>query len=400
MTEKLIPSDFNFRGPFPRLSRRLRIGIVGGGRIAGTQAMAARMSNHWDVVAGALSSDPEKAKSRGAQWYLPDDRCYVSYVDMAEKEKGRPDGIDAVMITTPNHVHYETASTFLNAGIDILCEKPLTNETREAVDLVRLTQETGQVFGVCYVFPSFPMVRQARKMVRNGDIGAVRQVHVEFMQDWMMADGVTDADHVKWRLDPDKSGKTSCTGDIGTHAVHLASFVSGLKATELRAEMLVCGEPKSLEDTVFMSLRYEGQVPGTLMATRYASGNRGGLRLRVYGDKGGIEWDMEHAEYLNYSRFGEPDRILSRGHGSGVDGSVERYIRLGRGFSEGVIEAWGNLYTDFAMAVAANKDGITPPEGWLSYPSVEEGAEGVRFIDAAVESHAAGGDWVDCRLEY
>lgn len=395
--ENLFTVPIDFEGPFPRLSRRLRIGVVGGGRISATQAMAARLSDRWEVVAGVLSSDPEQAKARGAEWYLPAERCYTTLKEMAASESKRPDGVDAVMITTPNHVHYEAAKTFLEAGIDVLCDKPLTNDLSEANELVKLAQSSGLVFGVCYTMASFPMVRQAREIVKSGDIGKVVQVHVEFMQDWMVPDDVGDAEHVKWRLDPAKSGSTSCTGDIGTHAAHLASFVSGLDMTHLRAEMHVCGAPKPLEDTVFLMTRYEGDIPGTLMATRIASGNQGGLRLRIFGSEGGVEWDLEHPESLKFNKYGEPDRVLTRGHGHGVSPSVERFVRLGRGFSEGVIEAWANLYTEFAMAVAARRDGISPPPEWLNFPTVTAGAQGVRFIEATVESHRAGGEWVECK---
>jgi predicted dehydrogenase len=286
MPERLLPRDVDFDGPFPRLSRRLRLGVVGGGRISVTQATAARLTGRWEVVAGALSSDADKAKARGADWYLPEERCYASYEEMARLEAQRPDGVDAVMITTLNHVHYDAARSFLEAGIDVLCDKPLTNELSEAIDLVRLTRETGLVFGVGYAMASFPMVRQARAMVREGAIGKVVQIHVEFLQDWMMSDAIAEADHVKWRLDPAKSGATSCTGDIGTHAQHIAAFVSGLDMTRLRAEMHVCGAPKALEDTVFMMTRFSGDVPGTLMASRIAAGNRGrpaSARLRQRG---------------------------------------------------------------------------------------------------------------------
>lgn len=399
MTDKLLPAQLSYEGPFPRLTRRLRIGIVGGGRIAATQAMAARLSNHWEVCAGALSSDPKHCKTRGAQWYLPEERCYSSYEEMATVESQRPDGIDAIMITTPNHLHYEVARTFLETGIHVLCDKPLTNIFSEATDLVRLTRETGKIFGVSYVMTSFPMVKQAREMVKRGMIGAVKQIHVEFMQDWMIPDNIEESSHIKWRLDPTKSGATSCTGDIGTHAQHLATFVSGLAMTHLRAEMYVCGSPKVLEDTVMMMTRYQGDVPGTLIATRIASGNRGGLRLRVFGSEGGVEWDLEKPETLQFNRYGEPDGILTRGAGHGVFSEVERFVRLGRGFSEGVIEAWANLYTEFAMAVAAHQDGLTPPKDWLTYPTVVEGAQGVRFIEAAVESHKAKGEWVGCSIQ-
>jgi predicted dehydrogenase len=391
---KLLPPDVSFEGPFPRLSRRLRLGVVGGGRISVTQAMAARMTDRWEVVAGALSSDPEKAKARGKDWHLQAERCYASFEDMAERERQREDGIDAVMITTPNHVHYDAARVFLDAGIDILCDKPLTNAVDEAEDLVKLARRSGVVFAVGYVMSCFPMVRQAREIVTSGTLGDINQIHVEFMQDWMVPDDVGEADHVKWRLDPAKSGATSCTGDIGTHAAHLATFVTGLEMTGLRAEFHVCGSPKPLEDTVFMTTRHEGDIPGTLMATRLAAGNRGGLRLRVFGRAGGLEWDLEQADQLKLAVFGEPDRVLTRGHGHGITPAVERLVRTGRGFPEGLIEAWANLYTEFALAVAARRDGVETPSDWLSYPDVAEGAKGVRLIEAAVRSNQAEGAWV------
>lgn len=395
MSDKLLPAEIDFEGSFPRLTRPLRLGIVGGGRISAMQATAARLTGRWEIAAGALSSDPVKAKDRGAEWHLPADRCYASFGDMAVAEAACVDGVDAVMITTPNHVHFAAAKAFLASGIDVLCDKPLTNEVSEAEELVELTERSGCVFGVSYTMSCFAMIRQAREIVAQGSIGQINQIHVEFMQDWMVPEGVQDAPHVKWRLDPAKSGRTSCTGDIGTHAAHLASFVSHLPMTHLRAEMHVCGAPKPLEDTVFMMTRYEGNVPGTLMATRLASGNRGGLRLRVFGSQGGLEWDLEDSEKLKFCRFGEPDRIISRGHGHGISAQTERLVRTARGFPEGIIEAWANLYTEFAMAVAARRDGISVPADWLAMPLVHDGAQGVRFIDATVRSHEAGGAWVD-----
>ncbi len=378
-------------GPFPRQTRRLRLGVVGGGRVSNTQATAARMTDRWEVVAGALSSDAERARERGAQWYLPEERCYASFQEMAQREAARPDGVDAVMITTPNHVHSDAAKAFLDAGIDVLCDKPLTNSIDEADALVRLANESGLVFAVGYAMSCFPMIRQARELIADQAIGEINQIHVEFLQDWMIPADSGEAEHVKWRLDPAKSGPTSCTGDIGTHAAHLATFVSGFAMTHLRCEMHVCGAPKPLEDTVFMTTRYDDRIPGTLMATRLAPGNRGGLRLRIFGSHGGVEWDMESAEQLKFNRFGEPDRIMSRGHGHGIKPSVERLVRTARGFPEGLIEAWANLYTEFAVAVAARRDGIASN---LSFPDVSQGAEGVRFIDAAVRSNTNGGGWV------
>ena len=389
----LLPEQIDFDGPFPRLSRRLRLGVVGGGRISGMQAAAARLTDRWEVVAGAFSSDPARAKAAAAEWYLPEDRCYASFDEMAAVEAAREDGVDAVMITTPNHLHFDCAKAFLKAGIDVLCDKPLTNEVAEAEALVALAEDTGCVFGVSYVMSCFPMIRQAREIVASGGIGKINQIHVEFMQDWMTPDDVAEAPHVKWRLDPEKSGKTSCVGDIGTHAAHLASFVSHLTLTDLRAEFHVCGAPKQLEDTFFAWTRH-GNVPGTLMATRLAPGNRGGLRLRIFGSEGGLEWDLEDCDRLKFNRFGEADRVVSRGHGHGVSAATERLVRTARGFPEGIIEAWGNLYTEFAMAVAARRDGRDLPEGYLGMPRVADGAEGVRFIEASVRSNTKNGDWV------
>ncbi|MEM7378298.1 MAG: Gfo/Idh/MocA family oxidoreductase, partial [Pseudomonadota bacterium] len=281
---------------FPAQARRLRLGVVGGGRIAQTQAMAARLSNRWEIVAGALSADPDRAVARGRDWHLPADRCYTDFTAMAQSEAARDDGVDAVMITTPNHVHAAAATAFLNAGIDVLCDKPLTNTLEEAASLVALTAQTGRVFAVGYVMSCFAMVRQARELVRAGALGRINQIHVEFLQDWMVPAESHDAPHVQWRLDPAQTGETSCCGDIGTHAAHLAEFVSGLDLTHLRADFHVCGHPKPLEDTVFMTTRFAGEIPGTLIATRLAPGNRGGLRLRVFGSEGGLEWDLEHSE--------------------------------------------------------------------------------------------------------
>ena len=389
----LLPDKIDLDGPFPRLNRRLRLGVVGGGRISGMQATAARLTDRWEVVAGAFSSDPARAKAAAADWYLAEERCYTSYAQMATAEAAREDGVDAVMITTPNHLHFDCAKAFLEAGIDVLCDKPLTNEVAEAEALVALADKAGCVFGVSYVMSCFPMIRQAREIVAGGGTGKINQIHVEFMQDWMTPEDVADAPHVKWRLDPAKSGKTSCVGDIGTHAAHLASFVSHLALTELRAEFHVCGAPKPLEDTFYAWTRH-GDVPGTLMATRLAPGNRGGLRLRIFGSEGGLEWNLEDCDRLKFNRFGEPDRILSRGHGHGLSPATERLVRTARGFPEGIIEAWGNLYTEFAMAVAARHDGRDLPDGWLGVPRVADGAEGVRFIDACVRSNASAGAWV------
>lgn len=394
----LYPKNFDIIHEFPQLSRKLRLGVVGGGRISGMQAMAARLSNRWEIVAGAFSSDATRAKAAAQQWFLPEDRCYLDYKEMAQSEAMRDDGVDAVMITTPNHLHCDAAEAFLTAGIHVLCDKPLTNSTADADKLVALTQQSGCVFGVSYVMSCFPMIRQAREIIADGGIGNINQIHTEFMQDWMIPDNAHDAKHVQWRLDTTQSGPTSCVGDIGTHAAHLASFVSHLALSDIRAEFHICGADKPLEDTFFAWTRYRTRddcdVPGTMMATRLASGNRGGLRLRIFGDEGAIEWDLEQCDYLKFNRYGEADRMISRGHGHGVSPHVEKLIRSARGFGEGIIEAWANLYTEFAMAVAANIDDIDLPQNALNMPYVADGALGIYFIDACVRSHKNASAWV------
>ncbi len=389
----LLPTTIDIDGPFPRLARRLRLGIVGGGRIAVMQAMAARLTGRWAITAGALSSDPVRAKAAAADWHLPASRCYTTYEAMAAAEAAHADGIDAVMITTPNHLHAPVARIFLDAGIDVLCDKPMTTHLPEAEDLVQRTEGTGCVLGVSYVMSCFPMIRQARAIVAEGGIGTVIQMHVEFLQDWLLPPEVQDAPHVQWRLDPARSGPTSCVGDIGTHAAHLATFVSGLPLTHLRAEFHVCAPPKPMEDTVFAWTRHSGSVPGTLMATRLAAGNRGGLRLRIYGTEGGLEWDLESCEQLKFSRCDEPDRILSKGHGHGIAPRVERLIHAARGFAEGTFGAWATLYTEFALAVAARRDQRMLPPGYLEMPTAPAGADGMRFVDACVRSNQAEGAW-------
>ena len=314
---------------------------------------------------------------------------------MAEREAERPDGIEAVVIVTPNHLHHAPAAAFLDAGIDVICDKPLTNTLDDAVDLIDRAGRSGVVFGVTYAFAAYPMVRQARAMVAAGELGRIRQVHVEYVQEWLTEPLPEDHKQASWRLDPARGGPVGCTGDIGTHAHHLATFVSGLRMTRLRAELLVCGTPKALDDTVFVNARYEGDVPGLLWATQVAPGNACGLRLRVYGEKAGLEWHQETPEYLRFDIFGEPPRIVSRGVGAGARPEAIRLTRTPRGHPEGWIEAWANLYAEFAAAIDARRRGRTLTPGLVDFPTVVDGARGVQFVDAVVRSSGAGGNWVD-----
>ncbi len=384
---------------FPPPTRALRLGFVGGGQgafIGEVHANGALLSKRWQIVAGALSSNPERARASGRAWMLADDRSYSDFRAMAQAEAARPDGIDAVVITTPNHLHHPVATAFMDAGIDIISDKPLTTNLADAMDLVRRQRETGLVFGVTYAYAAHAMVRQAREMIRLGMLGEVRQVHVEYFQEWALA--LSDAGEDKpWRLDPAKVGRAFTVGDIGTHAMHLAAFASGLAVERVRADFHVSGQPKALEDTAFMHLRLSGGVPGTLMVSQAAAGTHCGLKLRVFGSLGGLEWEQENPEFLRFTPYDAPTQVYARGYGSGMLDPAVRLVRLPRGHPEALTDAWANLYTEFAVAIDARRAGITLPAGLVAHPTVWEGAQGVRFIEAAVESNASG-QWVDCRV--
>ena len=387
--------------PFPPPSRRLRLGIVGGGRgsfIGPVHLNGARLSNRWELAAAAPSSRPEVARATGRDWFLPEDRVYDDFRAMASAEAKRPDGIDAVAIVTPNATHHAIARAFMESGIDVISDKPVTSTLHDALDLVAFQRDTGLVFGVTYSFAAHPMVRQARQMVAEGALGRLRQIHVEYFQEWAILPSTEGGKGAAWRLDEAQVGAAFTTGDIGTHAHHLACFVSGLEMTRLRAEFHVSGAPKPLEDTAFMHVRYAGDVPGTLMVSQAAAGTACGLRLRVFGEKAGLEWDQENPEMLRFAPFGEPARIVSRGYGAGIGIEAGRFVRMPRGHPEALTDAWANLYTEFAIAIEARRSGTVLPDGLLRHPDVVDGARGVRFVEAAADSAKAGGAWVDCSL--
>jgi predicted dehydrogenase len=384
---------------FPAPSRLLRLGFVGGGEgalIGEVHASGARLSNRWQIVAGALSSNPDRALRSGREWRLPPDRIYADFREMAAREAARPDGVDAVCIATPNHLHHAVATAFLDSGIDVISDKPLTTNLTDALDLVRRQRETGLVFGVTYAYAAHVMVRQAREMIRAGMLGDIRQIHAEYFQEWAI--GLTGQGANKpWRLDPTKVGSAFTVFDIGTHTMHLASFATGLEVEQVRAMFAVSGQPKALEDTAFMHLRFEGGTPGTLMVSQAAAGTQCGLKLRVFGTKAGLEWEQENPEFIRFTPLDSPTQIIGRGYGGGMKEAAVRFVRMPRGHPEALTDAWANLYIEMAVAIDARRSGTKLPEGLLAYPTVIDGAKGVKFVEAAVESNRTG-DWVDCRL--
>ncbi|MEM7664088.1 MAG: Gfo/Idh/MocA family oxidoreductase [Pseudomonadota bacterium] len=381
---------------FPLSSRKLRLGFVGGGEgalIGEIHANGARLSNRWDIVAGALSSDAKRAELSGKAWGLSDDRAYTDYREMAEREAARDDGIDAVAIVTPNHTHAEIALAFMDAGINVICDKPLTTNLIDANALAEKQTNTGLVFGVTYAYASHSMIRQAKAMVSRGEIGAVRQVHVEYFQEWAME--LTDqTGSIPWRLDSDKNGGLFTVADIGTHAEHLATYVSGLELKALRAEFYTVGQSKAVEDTAFMSLRFSQGAIGSLMVSQCFPGSHCGLRIRVVGTKATLDWQQETPEFLHYLRAGAPAQTLSRGHSAGIHAEAERFVRMPRGHPEALTDAWANLYTELGLGIGAKVGIVAVSSASLDYPDVNDGLRGVRFCEAAKESNASG-VWVE-----
>jgi predicted dehydrogenase len=377
---------------YPPATRRLRLGIVGGGRgglVGQWHWTGIRLSNRWDIVAAALSSDPAKAKASAADWFIAPDRAYTSFSDMATAEAKRLDGIEAVTICTPNDSHHEIATAFLKAGIDVILDKPMTAELADARALHNLAKNSGLFFGLTYPYVFQPMVRQARHMIAAGEIGEVRQVIIEYAQDWATA---IDPSQV-WRQDRKRVGRASATGDIGTHAFHMLEYVTGLNVSQLRAELHTCGAPKPMDDTAFINLRMANGAPGSIWLTQAAPGNACGLTFRIYGLKGGIEWRETDCERLRVNRLNEAETVIVRGHGAGVLPAIERMVHLPRGHGEAISDAWGNMYTEMALAVELRRGMRSLPEGYLELSTEDQGLRGMQFIEACVESHDAGGTW-------
>ncbi|UZD71166.1 Gfo/Idh/MocA family protein [Brucella sp. JSBI001] len=375
---------------------RIRLGMVGGGAgafIGGVHRMAARLDNRFELVAGALSSSAEKAQASGRELGLAEDRIYSSYKDMAIREARLKNGIEAVSIVTPNHVHYEAAKEFLRRGIHVICDKPLTSTLADAKKLKKVADESGALFVLTHNYTGYPMVRQAREMIANGDLGDLRVVQVEYAQDWLTeAVEATGAKGAVWRTDPAQSGLGGATGDIGTHAFNLASFVTGLTLDSLAADLDSFVEGRRLDDNAHVMLRFAGGAKGMLWCSQVAPGNENALRLRVYGTKGGIEWAQEDPNYLWFTPFGEQKRLITRG-GAGTGSASARVTRVPAGHPEGYLEAFAAIYSEAANAIEAHRNG-KKLDSAVIYPTVDDGLKGVAFIDACVRSSQKNGGWV------
>ncbi|MFV1464815.1 MULTISPECIES: Gfo/Idh/MocA family protein [unclassified Phaeobacter] len=365
---------------------RLRLGMVGGGQgafIGAVHRIAARMDDRFELVAGALSSDPERAMASAAELGIVADRSYANYDEMARAEARRDDGIDAVAIVTPNHLHAGPSIAFLNAGIHVICDKPLAASAAEAEAIRQAAEASSARFFLTHNYTGYPLLRQARAMIARGDLGRIRLVQAEYAQDWL-TDPIEQDGHKQaaWRTDPSQSG-AGAIGDIGTHAFNIACFVSGLTPEALSAELHSFGPGRRVDDNAHILLRYDGGARGMIWASQIAVGCENSLRLRIFGDKGGLEWGHEDPNQMSFTRFGEPKQILTRG-GAGIGPD---WTRVPPGHPEGYLEGFATLYTDIAEVIESRTDNPM-------LPGLQAGLDGMWFISAAQASSADGGSWV------
>ena len=373
------------------MSDRIRLGMVGGGKdafIGAVHRIASRIDDHFELVAGALSSTPEKSRASGVALSIP--RVYDDFKAMAIREARLKNGIEAVSIVTPNHLHYAVAREFLKRGIHVICDKPLTSNLPDAKKLVRATEASGTIFVLTHNYTGYPMVRQARQMVTNGDIGKIRVVQVEYSQDWLSVE--QDFKQAEWRTDPARSGAGGSTGDIGTHAFNLACFITGLEVESLAADIQAFVPGRLVDDNAHVMLRFHGGARGMLWSSQVAPGNENALRIRVYGETGGLEWAQEDPNYLWHSPFSEPKRLITR-NGAGSDDASSRISRIPPGHPEGYLEGFANIYSEAAAAIIASRHGKKPLESVI-YPTVYDGLKGVQFVSACVISSKRNAAWV------
>jgi predicted dehydrogenase len=371
--------------------RPIRLGMVGGGTgafIGYVHRIASRIDGDYQLVAGALSSRAEVAAESAKNLGIAADRSYASYEDMAKAEAAREDGIEAVAIVTPNHVHFGPAKAFLEAGIHVICDKPLTSTLEDARALAKITPKNGAKFLLTHNYTGYPLVRQARELIESGALGKIRVVQVEYPQDWLAEPTDESNKQASWRTDPERSGAGGCIGDIGTHAYNLARFVTGLKTEAVSADLDAFVPGRKLDDNVHIMLMFEGGAKGMLWASQVAVGCENGLQLRVYGEKAGLEWRQDNPNYMWYTEFGKPKQLLTRG--GAIDGSAASAmgVRIPAGHPEGYLEAFGTLYSQFAAIIRGEGSDY---EALL--PTMADGVEGMEFIAASVKSSQNESRW-------
>jgi predicted dehydrogenase len=380
------------------IDRKLKYGMVGGGPgafIGGVHRIAAAMDQQIELVAGAFSASPEKSRQQGADLLLDPKRVYGSFQEMAEREARLPEGerIDFVSIVTPNYMHFPPAKAFLEAGFHVVCDKPMTTTVDEAEELCRLVKKQGVVFALTHNYTGYPLVKQARAFIRNGKLGQIRKVVVEYPQGWLStpldAEGMKQA---QWRTDPARAGVSSCMGDLGSHAENLARYITGLEIEELCADMSTFVPGRRLEDDANVLLHYKGGARGVLYASQISPGEENNLRIRVYGEKGALEWHQENPNYLHVRYLDKPSEVYTRGSGY-LGEEAKAYTRIPTGHPEGYLEAFANIYKAAGATMVARIEGRQPGALESDFPTVQDGAIGVSFIHKTVESGKKRG-WV------
>ena len=373
------------------MNRKLRMGMVGGGTdafIGAVHRLAALMDNQIELVCGCFSVNPEISKSSGKLYYLPENRVYETYQEMFEKEAKLPEGerMDFVSIVTPNFVHFGPAMMALENGFHVVLDKPMTFTLEEALKLREKIAETGLTFALTHTYSGYPAVKHAKKIIADGKLGKIRKIFVEYPQGWLSSKlEDTGNPQASWRTDPKRSGKAGCMGDIGTHAHHLAEYMTGLKVTELCAELNVFVPNRLLDDDGACLLRFDNGAKGVLMATQIAAGEENAIRIRIYGDKGGVDWEQMEPNTLRIKWLGQPMQVLRVG--TSLDSAVAAHnTRVPGGHPEGYLEAFANIYRNFSLTVRAKANGQQPTAEMLDFPGVEDGIRGMQFIDTVVKA--------------
>ena len=371
-------------------NRKLRMGMVGGGSdafIGASHRRAAFMDNQIELVCGCFSVDPEISKSSGLSYFLPEDRIYGSYKEMFEHEMTLPEDerMDFVTIVTPNRWHFEPAMMALERGFHVVVDKPMTFSLEEAKLLQKKVEETGLVLALTHVYSAYPAVKEAKARIARGELGKLRRVYVEYTQGWLSERiELQGGNNAGWRTDPKRSGKAGCVGDIGTHAWHLSEYITGLKVQELCADLKAFVPGRPIDDDGAAFLRYEDGVTGVLMATQIATGEANNIRIRIYGEKGGLEWRQMEPNTLTLKWGNRPAEVLQIGNNSFLSEQAMWNIRTPAGHPEGFIEAFANIYRNFALTVRAIKNGETPTGDCLDFPTVYDGVRGMQFIETMV----------------
>lgn len=381
------------------MKRKIKMGMVGGGKdafIGEVHRIAARLDGYIDLVCGAFSSNPKKSKASGKALFLPEQRVYKSYYEMFQKEAELPEGerMDFVSIVTPNHLHFEPAKLALQSGFNVICDKPVTFNLEEAKELKKIISRKKLLFALTHNYTGYPMVKEAKAMITQGKLGKIRRCIVEYPQGWLATRlEVTGQKQADWRTDPAKSGKAGAIGDIGTHAENLLEYITGLEITHVCADLNTFVKGRQLDDDGAILLKLQNEAKAILLATQIAAGEENNLRIRIYGEKGSLDWSQQNPNTLLYRTLNKPLLVLRTGVGQQAK-TTQAAIRIPAGHPEGFLEAFANIYKNFALTLSQHLEGKKLKSVNLDFPTIDDGIRGMRFIDKVVESAGSDKKWI------